>query len=264
MIKGKKIGLALGSGGARGLAHIGVIKELLKNNIPIDMIAGTSMGAMVGGLYAALGDIEKVEKLANSFTVKDWLSTFVDPLGSLGLIKGGKLEKKIREVVGDVEIEKMRIPFGAVATDINTAEKIVIDKGDLVKGIRASGSVPLLFDPVLMDGRTLIDGGTSCPVPVEIVKEMGADIIVAVNLDAVYFSSKKGKSAKLSSMEIMKNTLFLLRYHLAEKEVREADVVINPPIPYVRDLDFVNKTDLITGGEEAAAKAIPLIRKFLV
>jgi len=264
MTKRKKLGLALGGGGARGLAHIGVIKVLLEEKIPIDLIAGTSMGAMVGGLYAALGDIEKVEKIAVDFTVKDWVSTFVDRVGGMGLIKGERAENKIRAIVGDVAIEKLSIPFGAVATDINTAEKVVIDRGDLAKGIRASCSVPLLFEPVVMEGRTLVDGGTSCPVPVEIVKEMGADVIVAVNLDSVYFLPENQRKTKISTLDVMRNTLFLLKYHLAEKEIREADVVINPAIPYVGDLDFVNKKSLITGGEFAARKAIELIRPLLV
>ncbi len=264
MTKRKKVGLALGGGGARGLAHIGIIKVLLEENIPIDVIAGTSMGAMVGGLYAALGDIEKVEKIATEFSYKEWLDTFVDPVWGSGLIKGEKMEKKIKELVGGKKIEDMKIKFGAVATDLNTAEIVVIDKGDLARGIRASGSVPMLFEPVVVDGRTLVDGGTACPVPVEIAREMGAEVVIAVNLDTVYFLPENRKQEKISSLEVMRNTLFLLKYHLAEKEVREADVVISPAIPYVRDLDFVHKVDIIAGGEASARKAIGLVKGFLV
>jgi len=264
MANRKKVGLALGSGGARGLAHIGVIKVLLEEKIPIDVVVGTSMGAFVGGLYAAWGDINQLETEALSFGYREWMSMFFDPVWGSGLIKGDKIEKKLKEIVEDARIEELKIPFGAVATDLNTAEVVVIDKGDLARGVRASGSVPLLFEPVIMGGRHLVDGGVSCPVPVEIARQMGADIVIAVNLDSVYFLPENRNKETTSPLAILKNSLFLLKYHLAEKEVRESDVIINPLIPYVKDLDFVNKAEIITGGEEAARKMVSLIKKLLV
>jgi len=260
----KKVGLALGSGGARGLAHIGVIKALLEAEIPIDVVVGASMGAFVGGLYAAWGDINRLEAEVLRFGYKEWMSMFFDPVWGSGLIKGDKIEKKLKEMVEDMRIEDLRLPFGAVATDLNTAEVVVIDKGDLARGIRASGSVPLLFEPVMMGGRHLVDGGVSCPVPVEIARQMGADVVIAVNLDSVYFLPENRNIEISSPLSILKNSLFLLKYHLAEKEVRESDVVINPLIPYVKDLDFINKAEIITGGEEATRKMMSVIKKLLV
>ncbi len=262
--KRKKVGLALGSGGARGMAHIGVIKKLVENNIPIDYIAGSSAGALFGGLYAAFGDVKKLEEVATSFNWKDWMKSFADPALGLGILKGEKAETQLRGWVNHVNIEDLKIKFGAVATDLNTAEVVVIDIGDLAKAVRASGSVPLLFQPEKIAGRYLIDGGLSCPVPVEIVKQMGADIVIAVNLDSVYFLNEKKKVVKHTVLSVLKNSLFLLRHHLAEKEIRGADVIINPDIPYVMDLDFVHKDNIIKGGEEAAEKQIKLIKKLLL
>lgn len=265
-MKRKKVGLALGSGGARGMAHIGVIKKLLENNIPIDYVAGSSVGALIGGMYAAFeGDIEKVEKIALDFNWTDWLKTFVDPNMGLGILKGVKAESQLKKMIGDTIIEDLKIPFGAVATDLNTAEVVVIDIGNLAKAIRASGSVPLLFQPEKIANRYLVDGGMSCPVPVEIVRQMGADIVIAVNLDSVYFlNEKKKENNNHSVISVMKNSLFLLRHHLAEKETRFADVVINPDIPYIMDLDFVNKGEIIKGGELAAMEQMKRIKELLL
>lgn len=258
----KKVGLALGSGGARGLAHIGVIKKLVENNIPIDFIAGSSAGALIGGLYAAYGDIYKVEDLALNFDWTDWLKSFADPTLGLGILKGEKAEGELRKMVKNVQIEDLPIRFGAVATDLNTAEVVVIDIGDLAKAVRASGSVPLLFQPEKIANKYLVDGGMSCPVPVEIVQQMGADIVIAVNLDSVYFLNEKKKvEVNHSVVSVFRNSLFLLRHHLAEKEVRTANVVITPEIPYVMDLDFVNKDYIIKGGEMAAQNQMEVIKK---
>lgn len=250
--KRKKIGLALGSGGARGLAHIGVIKWLVQNKVPIDYIAGASAGALIGGLYSSSLDINKVEEMALGFDWDDWIKAFADPNWGLGIIKGQKAELQLRQMVENKKIQDLKISFGAVATDLNTAEVVVIDVGDLAKAIRISGSVPVLFQPELINGRYLVDGGLSCPVPTEIVRQMGADVVIAVNLDSVYFINEKKKvPVKHSMLSIMRNSLFLLRHHLSDKEVRWADVVINPDIPYVMDLDFVHQQKIIKGGYDA-------------
>jgi NTE family protein len=264
-MKRKKIGLALGSGGARGLAHIGVIKKLIENDIPIDFIAGSSVGALIGGLYAAYGDIKKVEEAAVNFNWGDWFNTFLDPGLGLGILKGKRVEAQLTEMIDHKNIEDLEIPFRAVATDLKTAELVVIDKGDLALAIRVSSSVPLLFHPERIANRLLVDGGMSYPVPVEIVKKMGADIVIAVNLDSVYFlNEKKTPDISPNMVTVLKNSLFLLRHHLAEKETREADIVINPDIPYVMDLDFVHKDNIIKGGEAATELFIGNIKKLFL
>ncbi len=260
----KKVCLVLGSGGARGIADIGVIKCLLENNIPIDLIAGSSSGALFGGLYAALGDIERVERLVVDFGLKDWFEVFGDMAIGNGIIKGNRAEEYLRRILGDEMIENLKIPFVAVATDLFSAEAVEIKSGDLVKGIRASGSLPMVFEPVKIGERLLVDGGLSWPVPVECAKELGAGITVAVNLDSVYFSPRNMKRVdKISQMGVLTNSFFLLKHHLAEKELRGTDIVINPDIPYVMDLAFVGQEKIIDGGVKSTQEKIGEIKKLL-
>ena len=259
-MKRKKIGLALGGGGARGYAHIGVIKTLVENNIPIDIIAGTSVGAMIGGLYATLGDIAKVEEITGRINFWEGLKRYVDPVWEEGFIKGEKIEQGMRDLVGKTRIEDLPIKFGAVATDLNTAEVVLIEKGDMARAVRASASIPLLFAPVKIGERNLVDGGLSCPVPVEQVKQMGADVVIGVNLDSAYFLPENRMKGKMSAMNVLKNSLFLLKYHLAITEVREADIVINPKIPYVMEFEFSRQKEIIEGGRETTRELIEQIR----
>ena len=263
--KKKTVALVLGSGGARGLAHVGVIKTLLKNNIPIDMIVGSSSGALVGGLFASWGNIERLEKMVRGVTYKDLASVLVDPTWGGGLIKGEKTLDYLKKLFIDNEkIENLSIPFAAVATDVNTAESVVFSKGDIAEAVRASISVPLVYSPVLTGGRLLVDGGVSCPVPVEVARNMGADVIIAVNLDGVYFSGDNNKvSLSSSTIVILKDSYFALRYNLAKKEVREADVVIEPSMKYIADFDFVGGVKAIDEGQRATEKKLGEIKKLL-
>lgn len=262
--KKKKVGLVLGSGGARGLAHIGVIKVLLLNNIPIDLIAGSSVGAFIGGLFASSGNIDELEKMMREVTYKDIAKILVDPTWSGGLIKGNKTLEFLRKLFGDRRIEDLEIPFSAVTTDTVTAKPVIFDKGDLASAVRASISVPLVYVPVSDGGRVLVDGGVSCPVPVEIAKEMGADVVIAVNLDGVYFSGNNNNNDHpVSVIDILKDSYFALRYNLAKKEVAGADVVIEPVMRYVEDFDFVGGIDAIKAGEEATEKMMGKIKKLL-
>jgi NTE family protein len=162
----KKIGLALGCGGARGLAHIGVIKTLVKNNIPIDYIAGSSIGALIGSLYAATLDILQVEKWFLELTYKDLIKVLLDPSLHSGLIKGEKFINFLQSKIGVRKIEELKIPFRAVATDLFTGKAVVFKKGDLGLAIRSSCAVPFLFSPVISGDKCLVDGGISMPVPV--------------------------------------------------------------------------------------------------
>lgn len=257
----KKVGLALGSGGARGLAHVGVIKILQKNGVPIDMIAGSSSGALIGGFYALSGKTDELERIIEGVTYKDLMKVLVDPSLGAGLIKGRRTEDFLREHLGETSIEDMNIPFASVATDVKTAQKVVFDKGDLVTAIRASISIPLMYEPFVNKGTVLVDGGVSYPVPVEVVKEMGADIVIAVNLDGVYFWNKDSSFKKYpSSIEILKDSYFALRYNLAKKEVLTADVVIEPEMEYVSDFDFVKGKKIVEAGEQATIKQLRKIK----
>ncbi|MFA5079817.1 MAG: patatin-like phospholipase family protein, partial [Dehalococcoidia bacterium] len=169
-----KIGLALGSGAALGLAHIGVIKALREAHIPIDMIAGTSMGALVGACYAADREIEDVEELALSTNLRN-LTHLLDPkftLIRIGFLSGNRVENFLKPIIGDRDVGDCKIPYAAVAADIHSAKQVIIREGSLLKAVRASISIPVVFVPVKHNGRFLVDGGTLNPVPADVVKAM--------------------------------------------------------------------------------------------
>ena len=232
MIKNKKpkIGLALGGGGARGLAHIGVLRVLEKNNIPIDMISGSSMGAIIGSFYSASKDIERLEDIAKR---TDWkkIVSLIDPAIKQGVIEGKKVYDFIEGEIGKVSFSDLSIPFSAVATDLKTGESIVFKDGESVASfVRASISLPLIFKPVKIKGRVLADGGLSMPVPVDAVKDMGADIIIAVNLDTNNFPNHYNNGDKLGFYKIANNSINILRYNLAFHNSKNADVVVLPKL----------------------------------
>jgi len=262
----KKVGLALGSGGVRGLAHLGVIKVLVQNKIPIDFIAGSSIGALIGGLYATYQDTDKIEEIIDQFSYRDFITIFANvDFRARGLIKGDKAIQFLKRKVGDIKIEDLSIPFRAIATDINTGEVITFDKGNLIDAIRASGSVPFVFRPMSFKGRYLVDGGISMPVPVPIIKAMGSELSIAVSLDDVYVLDKTTRYNinKINAYSAAVKSLNLLRYHLAQENIKGADIVIAPKVKNASWLNFVYGKDIIKIGEEECLKLLPLIKKKL-
>ncbi len=178
----EKIGLALGSGGARGLAHIGVIKALEENNIHIGYIAGTSIGAFVGGLYASGMDIKSMEKIILQVDKIMVAKIMIPKLFAPGLVDNKKIYDFIHNLVGDIKIEKLRIPFACVATDLVTGQEVQFTKGHLVQAIMASIAIPIILQPVFLNGKYLLDGGLCNPLPISSVKSIGAKKIIAVNV----------------------------------------------------------------------------------
>lgn len=256
-----KIGLALSGGGPKGFAHIGIIKVLEKHNIPIDYIAGTSAGALIGACYALKKNIKEVENLALSNTWKRMFSLFFDPSIKMGLIKGEKIIRFIQEYIGDVDFKKLQIPFVAMATDLITGKAVIIDSGSLVQAVRASISVPVFFKPVPYENMLLVDGGISYPVPVEAVKKMGADIVVACDL---YQNSYDYLSPKERGFRhISQRTLEIMLYYLALENTKKADAVITPD---VNDIGWrtifteVGSHQAILAGEKATELLIPKIK----
>lgn len=265
----KTVGLALGSGSWRGLAHIGVIKELVKEGIPIDYVAGSSAGALVGGLYSYYGRTSEIEKIAKSFGYKSLYGILFDPARKLGLIKGRKYTEFIERYVGDTKIEDLKIKFAAVCSDLIEGQAIGISAGKLSEAIRASSSIPVIFKPETINGRLLVDGGNSMPIPVEVVKDMGAEVIVAVNLYNNFFPFKMEylKKQVLNSMTVSRITYEMMIYSLANENLKNADVVINPRI-WEGELNLfknfvINKETTIEDGERAAREAIPAIKKLI-
>ncbi|MBN2100535.1 patatin-like phospholipase family protein [Candidatus Dojkabacteria bacterium] len=260
-----KIGLALGSGGPRGLAHIGVIKTLIENKIPIDYISGTSAGALVGGLYSYFRDISKIQKIAEEMNATKLLPLLSDISLRDGLIKGSKIEDILKEHVGNTKIEDLKIPFVAVSVDLMTGKAIYIKKGPLYRAIRASISVPIVFSPVKSKGRMLVDGGIAHPVPVEAVRRLGAEKVIAVNLNSELYPEATGKEPT-KPQDILYTTMDIFVHNLALKESEKADVVLSPIVKTKAGMDFMSftKADEITKiGEKTTKKKIRQIRKLV-
>jgi len=269
----KKIGLALGSGGVKGLAHIGVIKVLEKNNIPIDYIAGSSIGALIGAGYAFRQDIEKIEKIAMETSWKRALH-LLDPGWPGGIIKGRKVEKLIKEWLPEASFDNLKIPLAIVATDILSGQRVNIKNGDIIKAILASLAVPPIFKPVEYENYLLSDGGLSNPLPANVVREMGADIVIAVNLDSGRFKSngtdaKETKNKNISITKVSVRALNIMRYYLARKYQKLADFIIEPLVPEVGLVGWNNFFDtkktgeIIKAGETAALASLAEIKKSL-
>jgi len=262
--KKPKIGLALGSGGPKGLAHIGVIKVLEENNIPIDFIAGSSIGAMIGGFYSATKDIKQIEGIVLGVNRRQLLSLFVDPSLRQGLISGEKIKKFIENYIGKIKFQDLKVPLSVIATDLKTGEIVSINQGEVASAIRASISIPLIFKPVRREGRLLADAGLSLPVPVEIAKKMGANLVIAVNLDADYFANENNNNkANLGFYKIANNSINLLRYHLASWNVKGADIIIEPKLGIVSWNKFLDGKDIILTGESAMKKKLPQLQELI-
>lgn len=258
-----KVGLALGDGGPRGLAHIGVIKALEENDIPVDFISGSSAGALIGGLYASNKDIKKIEKI---FLETSWQEAvrLLDISFKNGLIRGDKITDFLKTHLGkSKKIESCAVPFSAVATDLKTGKTVVLNKGDLADAIRASISVPMIFNPCLLNDKFLIDGGVSMPVPVDPARAMGADNVIAVNLYGHYSPDKNKKDGAL---QIALNSYILISHHLAKFNVSKADTVIVPKLENITILNinrFFNGGKIIRAGYEAALEKITEIKKII-
>lgn len=245
------IGLALGSGGARGFAHLGVLKALSEANIPIDFIAGSSMGALVGGLFGAGHDLERLQKLATAFRRKYYLD-FTVP--KMGFISGHKVKEFIRMFTMGKTIEQLSPKLWIVATDIKTGEKVIFKDGSLAKAIRASISIPGIFVPEKINGRLLVDGGVVDRVPVSVVKEMGADIVIAVDVSHV-----KGDVEIVSIFDVIIQSIDIMQDELARLKQYDADVLIKPRVEQYSAKAFTNTEDIIRIGEEETKKQVPFI-----
>jgi NTE family protein len=260
-----KIGLALGGGGARGYAHIGVLKVLEQNNIPIDFIAGTSAGALVGALYAFFKKYEDVEQVALGNDLFKFLNLVIDPSFSGGLIKGDKLNNFLVQVFEGSGFDGLQIPFSAVASEVDTARTAVLNGGDLASAVQASAAFPLVFKSVLLEGKLLWDGGMSDPVPADVAKQMGADIVIVVNLyNETAFKAREGEK-KEGVYETAARAIEALQHNLSKECLKCADIVIEPS---VAGIDMLGLDKFLKGGEEiilegekAAIEALPRIKE---
>jgi len=267
-MKKKSFGLALGSGGVKGLAHVGVIACLVKNGLIPDYIAGTSIGSWVGAHFALYQDVEKLTE----FTVgkrKEKLYSLVEPSLSGGVVRGKKVEALLKEWLNNATFEDLKIPFCAAATDLITGGPMVFSTGYIVPALRASMSIPTMFQPVVMDGRVLVDGGISNPVPVSVAKSMGADVVLAVNLDSYEHNNAFTDKDATRIGKVMGRSLDVMRRYLALAATKDANITISPQMP-AGEVDiwksyFMNKLgqELVDSGYAETEKIIPELKKLL-
>jgi NTE family protein len=263
-----KIGLALGSGGPRGLAHIGVMKVLNENGFNVDTVSGSSIGALVGGAYAVTQSIKEVEKMAMSTDMKMVLGILFDPTIKSGLIRGEKVTKFIKKMFGDPDIKTLKTPFFPVATDFSTGKPVVFKEGSFVETVRASISIPFLFQPVLIGDRVFADGGLSMQVPVQPLKKNKANIIIAVNLaENAYnkedFSVNGLVRSPVGLYKMAVNSIGILEINLARENCRDADIVVSPNVQNVGWDSFWKPTNVIKQGEIAMQKKLPKLIRLL-
>jgi NTE family protein len=244
-----KIGLALGGGAARGFAHIGVIKALEAQGIVPDIVVGTSAGSLVGALYAAGNDGFALQKMAlemDEAAISDWSVPLFAK--ATGVLKGEALQLYVNNAVRNLPIEKLKIPFGAVATDLNNGQPILFRRGNTGTAVRASSAVPSVFQPVKIGDRSYVDGGLVSPVPVRFAREMGADFVIAVNI-----SSQPDAQPSNSSLEVLLQTFAIMGQSINYYELREADVVIQPRLGTMKGSDFPGRNTAILAGEQATS-----------
>jgi len=261
----RKVGLALGSGAARGLAHIGVLEVLEKEGIPIDMIAGTSAGAAIGALYAEGKDVGRIKDLVLGMGWKR-LAPLVDlALPKTGFIGGRKVKEQLKLIIGDIEFADLGIPLACVATDIMTGEEVVIDQGSVLEGVRASISLPVIFTVAKWRGRYLVDGSLVNPVPVNVLKRMGADVIIAVNVIPNPGARVQQAEAlrKPNIISVIMQSIYISSYLLVASCLKGADIVIEPQVAHIGAGDFRRTQECILQGEWAAQGAIPEIKRQL-
>ncbi|MFC5581480.1 patatin-like phospholipase family protein [Rhodanobacter terrae] len=247
-----KIGLALGGGAAKGFAHIGVIKMLEASGIHPDVVAGTSAGSVVGALYAGGMDAFALQETAfglDEAKIRDVR------LFSGGLVQGRALQDYINLLLHQQSIEHLKLPFAAVATQLETGQRTVFVRGNTGQAVRASSSVPGVFEPAAINGKHYVDGGVVSPIPVDAARQLGADFVIAVDI-----STRPSGSNPQGMVNIVGQTIAIMGRQLGAQETARADVVIRPNLGGIGPTDFEQKNQAILEGERATLAAIPVIR----
>ncbi len=253
--KPAKIALVLGAGASKGFAHVGVLKILETNKIPIHLIVGTSVGSVVGSFYAYGLNAFELQRLSFSVEQKEIVDlTFPDN----GFIKGEKLEEFVNKVVKNTPMEKLKLPFYAVATEIQNGHETVFGRGNTGQAVRASCSIPGVFRPVKIGDKFYVDGGVVSPVAVEAAKRLGADLVIAVDISA---SSEKFPPG--NTIETLLQSIDIMYSKLAAIQLSKADVIIRPKVGHIGSADFSRRHEVILEGEKAAAEVLPRIIEIL-
>ncbi len=249
-----KIGIALGGGAAKGFAHVGVIKVLEASGLTPAFVSGTSAGSVVGALYAS--GLSGFALQEQSFALDEGRVRDVTLFGAGGLVKGDKLQDYVNELVKQKPLEQLARPFAAVATDLDSGNRVIFTRGNTGQAVRASCSIPGVFQPALIGGRRYVDGGLVSPVPVDAARQLGADIVIAIDI-----SSKAGDGKASGIFSNINQTITIMGQKLGEQELVRADVVLRPRVGQIGAADFDQKHLAVLEGEKAAQAALPAIRE---
>ena len=253
------IGLALGAGAARGFAHVGVIKALESQGIRPDIVVGSSAGSVIAALLASGATGNELNRLAlnlDEATIADWGLPFAGRFG--GLIKGDALQNMVNREVQNKSIEQMRIPLGIVATDLQSGKGILFRSGNTGLAVRASCSVPGVFQPAVISGKEYVDGGLVAPVPVSYARQMGATLVIAVNI-----SSEPVHQDASGTLGVLQQTISIMQRSINQHELKSADVIIQPHLLQMGGSDFRSRNAAILAGEVAAQEQMALIKEKL-
>ncbi|MBI5076229.1 MAG: patatin-like phospholipase family protein [Nitrospirae bacterium] len=253
--KPARVALVLGAGASRGFAHIGVLKIIEANKIPVHMVIGTSAGSFVGSLYAYGFTSYQLQKMAHTLDKNEIIDLTVP---DNGFVKGERLEEYVNAMVRNTPLEKMRIPFYAVAANIQNGQETVFSRGNTGTAVRASCSIPGIFRPVKIDGRMYVDGGVVSPVAVDAARRLGADIVIAVDISADIDALQPE-----GTVETILQSIGIMHAKISAIQLAKADVVIRPKVGRIGAADFEKRLDAVIEGEKAALDMLPQIQAII-
>ena len=252
-----KLGLALGGGAARGFAHIGVLQVLEEEGIKPSLVVGTSAGSVVASFYASGKSGQQLQWLADNMDETQF-TDWANPFSGRGILRGEALGKYINSQLNGMKIEDMKLPLGIVATDLRTGEGILFRRGDVTTAVRASSAVPSVFEPVQIAGKDYVDGGLVSPVPVRYARQMGADLVLAVDI-----SSRPEDAKTTDVLKVLLQTFSIMGKSISQLELAQADVVVRPALPDIGSTEFSARKKSIEAGRAAMKQAMPQLRALL-
>lgn len=253
--KKPKVVIALGSGGLRGLAHIGVLRVLERESIPVDAIVGCSIGSLIGALYCSGMPLESIEKLARHLKRRHWLDFSIP---KLGLFAGERILNMLRLLTRNKSFSDLSLPLAVVATDLQQGKEVVFTSGEVAMAVRASTSVPGIFVPCELDGMILVDGAVLNPTPIDVARKMDADVVIAVDL------AYAGSVCSITNMfDVIIQSIDIMERELLKTRESACDVLIRPAVAHISPSSFERAVECIALGEAAATEMLPQIRHAL-